>query len=204
MKRQTRLKLPSSAVYALSFLIGFGAGYGIKEFTPPLQTANPQPIQQISSSVQLPVSVCFTPNKKCKIQIINEISKAKKSILVQAYSFTDREIAQALADASKRGVVVKVLLDKSNQKDNRSAKDIIIHNKIPLRFDAPAGIAHNKLIILDKTTIVGGSYNYSAAAYKRNTENLLIINNPKLAQEYVQNWQVRWELSNKRSEILTE
>src|SRR5690606_20777050 len=122
------------------------------------------------------ISVCFTLGKGCQSQIINQINKAKKSILVQAYSFTDQEIAKALANAAKRGVSVKIILDKSNNKNTRSAKDILI-------------------VILDNMVVVSGSYNFSQAAFKRNAENLLIINNPGLAQKYTQNWLKRWDNS---------
>lgn len=38
--------------------------------------------------------------------------KAKKRILVQAYSFTSAPIAEALVDAFKRGIKVQIILDK--------------------------------------------------------------------------------------------
>lgn len=191
------LKISPSALYTVLMLIGFGAGFTVKEFIP-LElkpSALHQPFQQATLLNDPSVSVCFTPSKQCQSQIIAEINKAKKSIYVQAYSFTDQDIAQTLVNASKRGVKVQVLLDKSNRNDNRSAKDTIIQHGIPFRFDAPSGIAHNKVIILDEVITVSGSYNFSAAAYKRNTENLLIINNKNLAQKYVKNWHARWEMS---------
>jgi phosphatidylserine/phosphatidylglycerophosphate/cardiolipin synthase-like enzyme len=198
MKRRKKLKVPSSSLLIILFLVGFGAGYTTKEFASPQKTitAPPHhPSQPTPSSTGLPVSVCFTPNKQCQLKIIDEINKAKKSVHIQAYSFTDRNIAQALVDASRRGVIVKALLDKSNRKDSRSAKDLIIQNNIPIRFDSPPGIAHNKIIILDSQTLITGSYNFSAAAYKRNTENLLVINSPELVKDYMQNWLKRWDLS---------
>ncbi|MCE3230520.1 MAG: putative nuclease [Alphaproteobacteria bacterium] len=198
MKRRKRLKAPSSPLLIILFLGGFGAGYTAKKFTPSQQTVTApphHPSQPTPSSTGLPVSVCFTPNKQCQLQIINEINKAKKSVHIQAYSFTDQNIAQALVDASRRGVMVKALLDKSNRKDSRSAKDLLIQNNIPLRFDSPPGIAHNKIIIIDGQTLITGSYNFSAAAYKRNTENLLVINSPTLVKDYMQNWLKRWDLS---------
>jgi phosphatidylserine/phosphatidylglycerophosphate/cardiolipin synthase-like enzyme len=40
-------------------------------------------------------------------------TKLKKSLLIQAYSFTSAPIAKAIIDAKKRGVDVKIILDKS-------------------------------------------------------------------------------------------
>jgi phosphatidylserine/phosphatidylglycerophosphate/cardiolipin synthase-like enzyme len=50
-------------------------------------------------------------------------------------------------------------------------------------------------MIIDAAKVISGSYNFSAAAYKRNTENLLIIRNAPLAKDYIQNWQGRWDVS---------
>jgi phosphatidylserine/phosphatidylglycerophosphate/cardiolipin synthase-like enzyme len=191
MKRLKKAPIPFHPLFAVVLLIGVGIGYASKEFIQPDPNV---PSSSLLHSSPL-ISVCFTPNKRCQAQIINEINKATKSIYVQAYSFTDKEIAQALAKAAKRGVTVKALLDKSNRKDNRSAKDILIQNQIPVQFDSPSGIAHSKIVIVDQSITISGSYNFSAAAYSRNTENLLIIHDPGLAQKYLQNWQTRWELS---------
>lgn len=189
------------AQHVLLILLAFWAGYAANEFIAP--TPNPQ-VQQESykPSAYLKTGasfVCFTPGKKCQIRIIAEINRSRDSIFVQAYSFTDRDIAQALVAASKRGVEVQVLLDKGNMNNKRSAKDIILQNNIPLRFDAPHGIAHNKVMVIDRSIVLTGSYNFSVAAYTRNTENLLILNSTELAGDYIHNWYKRWDVSERRS-----
>jgi phosphatidylserine/phosphatidylglycerophosphate/cardiolipin synthase-like enzyme len=190
------IKIPLAIQQILLILIGFAAGYTANQFVDPVHPQLQQgPYQPPAYLKEGAASVCFTPNKKCQSQIIGEINKAKESIFVQAYSFTDRDIAQALVGATKRGVHVQVILDKSNRNDKSSAKDMIIQNNLPLRFDSPSGIAHNKIMIIDEAIVLSGSYNFSAAAHSRNTENLLILNSPSLAKEYLQNWQKRWEVS---------
>ncbi len=191
MKRRKKLKVPPSAMVVILLLAGFGTGYTTKDYG----RTRPQPLPPSAQVAEGAISVCFTPNKQCQAQILQEIDQAKTSIFVQAYSFTDKHIARALASAAGRGVAVKVLLDKSNRNDNRSAKSILIQSGLPLRFDAPSGIAHNKIMIIDAAKVISGSYNFSAAAYTRNTENLLIINSSTLAKDYIQNWQTRWDLS---------
>ena len=195
MKRGKKLKFPPSAMFVILLMVGFGAGYATKDYILPSQEIFELPPSPSTPVAEGDVSVCFTPNKRCQSLIIGEIGQAKQSIFVQAYSFTDKEIARALAEAAKRGVMVKVILDKSNRKDERSAKGILQDQKIPFRFDAPNGIAHNKIMIIDAAKVISGSYNFSVAAYKRNTENLLVIHNAPLAKDYIQNWQGRWDVS---------
>lgn len=43
---------------------------------------------------------------------------------------------------------------------------------------------HDKIIIVDESYIQTGSYNYSAAAARLNSENVFVLwNSPKLAQQ---------------------
>ena len=59
------------------------------------------------------ISSCFTPGEDCTGVIVSEIGTAKREVLVQAYSFTSPPIVKALADAKRRGVDVRVILDRS-------------------------------------------------------------------------------------------
>jgi len=183
--RNKKLRQPVSFATIALFLFGIAVGFGVREFEPVLNQA---PVT-ISSA-----AVCFTPGKHCQSLLIDAIGKAKKSIVVQAYSFTDKDVANALVKAFQRGVEVKAILDKSNAKDGRSAKNFLMENGIPVRFDYPSGIAHNKVMVIDDS-VVTGSYNFSAAAYKNNAENILFVASPELANLYRENWLKRWELS---------
>jgi len=55
-------------------------------------------------------------------------------------------------------------------------------------IDSRHAIAHNKIIIIDKETVITGSFNFTKAAEEKNAENLLIIRNKKLAEIYIDNW----------------
>lgn len=139
--------------------------------------------------------VCFTPNQHCQSLIIRQIDEAKESIRMQAYGFSDKDILAALLRAKKRQVQVEIILDYSNLTSKHSLLQDLLNNKIKVKLDKPEGIAHNKLIIVDNRIVVGGSYNFTNAAYKRNTENLLIIHEPELARKYIENWEKRWNMS---------
>jgi phosphatidylserine/phosphatidylglycerophosphate/cardiolipin synthase-like enzyme len=196
MKHIKKLKAKSYWTLVAFLFIGFGTGYTVREFYQPPQITHIQPeTKEVISRSSALISACFTPGKHCQLKILEAINSARKSIHVQAYSFTDPEIANALVSASKRGLTIKVILDKSNMTNNRSARNILIQNGIPLRFDAPPGISHNKIIILDYVKVITGSYNFSQAAYKSNAENVLFIQDKNLAEEYSKNWLKRWEVS---------
>ncbi len=92
-------------------------------------------------------------------------------------------------DAEKRGVDVAVILDKSNRTQKYSAADFTAHMGIPTYIDAQHAIAHNKTIIIDRQTVITGSFNFTKGAEEKNAENLLVLRSPGLAKTYLDNWQ---------------
>ena len=54
----------------------------------------------------------FSPNGGCTEAVVKALGKAKTVVLVQAYSFTSKQIVKSLVDAHKRGVHVAIILDK--------------------------------------------------------------------------------------------
>ena len=134
------------------------------------------------------IQICFTPQSICLPYIRNAIRGAKKSIFLQAYSFTSRFIANDLIAASKRGVIVKIIADKSQI--NQKTSKILLLNKynIPIYIDYKISIAHNKVIIIDRKKVISGSYNFTESAEMRNAENLIIIDDKDIAERYYQNF----------------
>jgi phosphatidylserine/phosphatidylglycerophosphate/cardiolipin synthase-like enzyme len=81
----------------------------------------------LASNAAEDIRVCFSPDGRCTAIITNEIARAKRTILVQAYSFTSAPIAGALRDAHRRGVAVSIILDKSQRNERYSSADFL-HN----------------------------------------------------------------------------
>jgi len=140
--------------------------------------------------------VYFSPNGGAQDAVVNEIGQAKREILVQAYSFTSAPIAKALVDARKRGVSITAILDKSNEKAKYTAATFLENAGIPVYIDYRPAIAHSKIMIIDRTTIITGSFNFTKAAEHNNAENLLVLKkDPKLVAQYIQNFNNRLSLS---------
>ena len=132
----------------------------------------------------------FSPNGGCTDAVVSAIDQAKKSVLVQAYSFTSAPIAQALVDAKKRGVDVRVILDKSQRTERYSGATFLANEGVPVSIDAAHKIAHNKVMVIDGQTVITGSFNFTKAAESGNAENvLLILHAPELAARYTANWE---------------
>jgi phosphatidylserine/phosphatidylglycerophosphate/cardiolipin synthase-like enzyme len=135
------------------------------------------------------VEVYFSPKGGATEAVVSAIEKAKKSINVQAYSFTSAPIAKALVDAHKRGVAVNVILDKSQKSERYSSADFLAHAGISVLIDSKHAIAHNKIMIVDGKIVITGSFNFTKSAEESNAENLLVISDSDFALRYLQNWE---------------
>ena len=89
-------------------------------------------------------------------------------------------------EAARRGVLVEVVLDKSNRTGKYSSADFVAHAGIPTWIDDRHAIAHNKVIIIDEVTVITGSFNFTKAAEESNAENLLVLRSTELASRYTQ------------------
>jgi phosphatidylserine/phosphatidylglycerophosphate/cardiolipin synthase-like enzyme len=144
--------------------------------------------------------VCFTPGRDCTGLVVDEIAGARRSILVQAYSFTSVPILAVLKAAHARGVDVEVIVDKTSARVSKSgsrysAATYLSKAGIPVWIDTRVAIAHNKVMVLDGATVITGSFNFTAAAQSHNAENLLVIQDAALAARYGENWERRRAVS---------
>lgn len=156
-----------------------------------IHVALPLPASAQSNNITLrnvPTTVCFSPYGRCADKIIHEINAAKKEVLVMAYCFTSVRIAKALVDAKKRGVRVEVIIDKGRKTERYSAVTFFKNQGIPVYIDDLEPLQHNKIMIIDVSTVITGSFNFTKAA-ERNAENVLIIRSKEMAGIYKRNWE---------------
>lgn len=151
---------------------------------PPLAPSSPQ------------IDVGFSPSGGAEELVIRMISSAKSSLLVGAYSFTNKNIAEALQAAAKRGVDVRVVVDKSQKTEKYSSATFLANTGIPVRVDSRHAIMHWKVICADHSHLSTGSYNFTSSATSRNAENVIAIwNNPSLVSLYENEWRKHWDHS---------
>jgi phosphatidylserine/phosphatidylglycerophosphate/cardiolipin synthase-like enzyme len=139
---------------------------------------------------------CFTPGDDGEGLIEQAINAAIRQIHVQAYLFTDRNIARALEDARRRGLDVIVLLDKRQRRDPDSVAPELAQAGVEVMFDDQPRIAHNKTFVIDPDgpdpVVETGSYNFTYSAERRNAENALLVrDDPAFAAAYERYFQER-------------
>jgi phospholipase D len=78
---------------------------------------------------------------------------------------------------------VEVIVDKTSARQSKSgsrysAPAYLVNAGIPVWVDTKVAIAHNKVMVIDGTRVIAGSFNFTAAAQNHNAENLLVLDDP--------------------------
>jgi len=153
------------------------------------------------AAVEDGISVYFSPDGGALRAIVAQINGAKKTLDVQAYVLTTTKLAKPIQDAHRRGVKVRVLIDKNNVEGNFSVAPALVEHGVKVRVDGKHKEAHNKVMLIDGATVITGSMNFTLAADEENAENVLILTGkPKIAAAYADNFEKHWKHAEKFGE----
>jgi phosphatidylserine/phosphatidylglycerophosphate/cardiolipin synthase-like enzyme len=143
------------------------------------------------------IEACFAPPLpgSCDplITVLRSINNARTSIRVQMYTLTLEEVVSALLRAKRRGVDVRVIIDRGQLHDRDDSFRVasLAAGGVPVLVDTVPGLMHNKVMVIDGETILTGSFNYTWGAEHWNAENLVVVRDPALAAQYLRNWDQR-------------
>lgn len=148
---------------------------------------------QLLSATTGNIKVYFSPEDHCDKQLINLINMAKQEINIAIYSLTKDDIAQAIVSANNRGVIIKVIVDYQQASGRNSKDEYLLSKKIQLIRDKHSGFMHNKFAVIDRKTVITGSYNWTNNATKINDENMVVVESPELAKAFNEEFEELWK-----------
>jgi phosphatidylserine/phosphatidylglycerophosphate/cardiolipin synthase-like enzyme len=132
----------------------------------------------------------FSPDDHTEARLIDLIQSAEESIFFLAFSFTSDPIADALLERAAQGVQVAGVFESSQYRSNAGTEfDRFMQAGLDVRLDGNPKSMHHKLIIIDESIVIAGSYNFSYYAETRNDENTLIVHDPDIARLFEQEFQ---------------
>jgi phosphatidylserine/phosphatidylglycerophosphate/cardiolipin synthase-like enzyme len=142
-----------------------------------------------ASAARCDVEVLFTSplvDQTIEQRIINEIDAAEEQILIAMYWFTDDELGAAVVRAHQRGVAVYVLMDEGQDSDAAGREwPKLVAEGILTAVEHQAGFLNHKFVVIDQTTVITGSYDWSDMADENNFENVVIIDCAAIAAQFV-------------------
>ena len=131
------------------------------------------------------ISVYFSPQDKIITNyIIKLIDNAKSYVYIPVFVITHKDFNNALIRAKNRGVDIKIIVDATSAGQKYSSVKFLRENKIPVKVENRAGKMHMKSIIIDGQYSIIGSMNFTKSGENYNDENVLILDNPKIASAF--------------------
>jgi phosphatidylserine/phosphatidylglycerophosphate/cardiolipin synthase-like enzyme len=114
--------------------------------------------------------------------LADAIRKARVSVDVAAHDFDLWSLRDALIDADRRGVKVRIVTES----DNFDYEEIqeLKQAGIPVLGDWGKGRMHNKFVIVDRQEVWTGSMNFTVSDTYRNENNLVRVRSTLMAENY--------------------
>ena len=152
------------------------------------------PVSSLGTGVA--VAVCFSPEEDCTALAVDAIDRAEIQILVSAYGLTTSSKAvEALMQAKRRGVDVRVIADRTTPCERKSGLGPLAEAGVPIWIDNTVRIAHSKSMVIDSQVTLTGSMNWTGGA-AQNSENLNLVASKIIAAAYAGHWNQRLALSS--------
>jgi phosphatidylserine/phosphatidylglycerophosphate/cardiolipin synthase-like enzyme len=116
------------------------------------------------------------------------LGSARKRIDIAAYTLTDRLVVDALVEARRRGVAVRIVLDPGQ----RHAVDQLRAIADAVRIKAPGPYMHLKAYAIDDRMLRSGSANLSASGLKKQDNDLIVLRNRKSVAAFRSRFDAIW------------
>lgn len=136
------------------------------------------------------VETFFSPDDEVSSRLISLLQGTQESIYFLAYTFTADELAQIIRNQHEAGITVAGVMDDDLVDSNEGSDfEFFSTSDLKVRRDGNPGLMHHKILIIDRSIVVTGSYNYTGAAEDRNDENILIIHSEDIAEFFLAEFQ---------------
>jgi phosphatidylserine/phosphatidylglycerophosphate/cardiolipin synthase-like enzyme len=139
----------------------------------------------------------FSPTDQTTAQIIQEIDSAEYTLDIAMFTFINNDISDAVIAAHNRGVVVRCIIENvgyfGSEYNNLLDAGITVLSHDGVQYDF-----HHKYCIIDakhgdsNPTVITGSHNWTNSAEEEYDENTLMIHDPMISWQYLEEFGKRW------------
>lgn len=135
----------------------------------------------------------FSPGEDCRRQLLDLLVSARETIDISIFTISDDRLANAIVNAHKRGIQIRLITDNDKAQDQGSDIYYLIDQGLNIRMDKTENHMHHKFAIIDKNVLVNGSFNWTRSATEYNQENILVTNEQKLVAAYLAEFESLWQ-----------
>ncbi len=171
-----------------SYQAEFNEMFERKEFGPRSSIGNGANFNQDGT----PIRVLFAPEDDVVGAITQTLGTADTTIRFMTFSFTVDAIGHTIQSRASQGVRVQGIFENTGSETAFSELTPLFCAGLGVRQDGNGYILHHKVFIVDDDTVITGSFNISDNATRSNDENLIVIQDPVLAAQYIAEFDRRW------------
>lgn len=134
-------------------------------------------LQKIETQIGTTAIAFFpTTRKEALSSLLSLLNTSQTSIKVAMFSLTHPALIEALINAHKRDVSVEVIIDKKGMEGaGHLPATALLEAGVSLFLSSGPQTFHHKCALIDDTTFVLGSANWTKNAFTKNEECLLIL-----------------------------
>jgi phosphatidylserine/phosphatidylglycerophosphate/cardiolipin synthase-like enzyme len=180
---------------AANFSVEFAEQFEDGKFGPrsPENTVNPE--VEIEGTL---IETCFAPEDECGLQIAELLFTAENSIHFMAFSFTHDDMGEVIRERADEGVLVRGVFEIRSSETDYSEFYDMLKDHLDVYQDGNPYVMHHKVFIIDESIVIMGSFNFSTNADESNDENILIIHNTDIADEYMKEFDRVYDLAENK------
>lgn len=185
-------------VLAVVYLLGGGEAAEPAEYVQSLPAVEEE---AVSSENTDPILVFFTdptyPDDPADHQggldeaLAADIARARVSVDVAAYDFDLESVADALVEAYRNGVRVRLVTDSDNAEELGGRQ--LRGAGVPVVEDDRHAIMHDKFVVIDERIVWTGSWNLTDSGTYRNNNHVVRIASDQLAENYTAEFEEMFE-----------
>jgi mitochondrial cardiolipin hydrolase len=135
----------------------------------------------------------FSPGDDCPRAITRLLANASRTADICVFTITDDRVSDAILDAHRRAVAVRIITDNAKAEDEGSDVERFERSGIPTRVDQSPFHMHHKFAIFDGAKLLTGSYNWTRGAARDNEENLIITNELRFLVPFSATFERLWK-----------
>lgn len=110
--------------------------------------------------------------------LLETLRSAQKEVKLTLFTFTHSEIAETLVKLHQKGVRISLKLDGTTARGaSRKVKEFLEKEGVKVEISRGPELCHEKWGVIDQKTHIIGSANWTRAAFQKNKDFLLILNN---------------------------
>jgi phosphatidylserine/phosphatidylglycerophosphate/cardiolipin synthase-like enzyme len=159
-------------------------------FGPDIRAETPNPTITIDGTR---IDTLFSPDDGVINSLASVLNTAEESIHFLAYSFTSNDLGDLVREKDAAGLTIRGVMEEEQVNSNQGTEyDPFKQADVDVRIDGIDGQMHHKVFIIDGKIIAFGSYNFSQSAEERNDENVIIVYNEAIAQEFLKEFERVW------------